>query len=69
LVCRGQPQCKAFKWIDDPVKKKESTQASTSKNTNGEGNMKVTIEEIGKKITIEGLVDDVIEVMNKKLSM
>ena len=66
IRCRCQPCLRAFKWIDEPEKKNEVSEASSS-NVEGSGHVKVIVEEKGKKVTYEGNVDDVIELMNMKL--
>ena len=75
LRCKGQPQCKAFDWVDQPQFKNEENEASSSNtgssnaNANANSNVKVTVEENGKKVTYEGQVNDVIELMNQKLKL
>ncbi|CAH9111695.1 unnamed protein product [Cuscuta europaea] len=77
LRCKGQPQCQAFKWVDSPKHKEVATYvpnketSSTSEATTSipmqSHSVKVTVEQDGGKVTYEGQVCDVIQLMSKKL--
>lgn len=76
------PKCNVFLWVDTPqIGSSSSLQhgtisASSSSNhsngvqpTNNKKNIKVTVEENGKKITFEGELDAVLDVMSKKFGI
>lgn len=74
LRCKNQLLCTAFKWIDDP-----SSNGTAGSSDNGASssvvnratrvqsntNVKVVREENGVKLTFEGNVDCVVELMKK----
>lgn len=72
-------KCQAFKWVDNPStfncseEEESSVSASSSYNRadmqGPSNNIKVTVEENGKKITLEGQVEVVIDVMKKQFNM
>lgn len=73
------PKCKAFNWVDLPYGC-SSNKDSVGENSNSEINtdatqtsekksIKVTVEDKGKKITFEGEVDVVLDVLNKKFNV
>lgn len=74
-------RCKAFKWVDNPYlcnssnEECSSVDDSSSSYINGgeqvpkKNNIKITVEENGKKISLEGEVDVVMDVMKKQFKM
>lgn len=72
MNCKGQLKgCNAFMWIDHPNTSmlKGQTSATRSSANTSQKNIKVTVEENGKKITYEGEVDAIMELMNSNLKM
>lgn len=77
LRCKNQPMCNAFKWVDEPAKQgptaisenRASTSDTSDMNkavgTECTSKVKVVKEKDGVKLTFEGNVDDVIELMKK----
>lgn len=78
LRCKNQPICRAFKWVDEPVHVSNNSSSSSSSDnratsssstmlstTDNSNNVKVVKEEKGVKITFEGHIDVVVELMKK----
>lgn len=70
--------CRAFAWVDTPYSsnnnignEEEHSSSSNAVEVKKESNknLKVTVEENGKKITFEGEVEVVIDVLNKKFNI
>lgn len=78
LRCKNQPICRAFKWVDQPayemsttttsnssIENKATTSTATMATTNITSKVKVVKEENGVKLTFEGHVDAVVDLMKK----
>jgi hypothetical protein len=62
LRCKNQPRCPAFMWVDEPNKSDDGKKEEPTFRQ-----VRMVVETSGKKVTYEGEIAGLVELMNRKL--